>query len=332
MDDIQRALEAYNSPNRHNFKLDDKSVSNLVAVKYYLSEALCSTTGNEKADILMTMANVDSFQGNIDKAIDGYSQALLVACDQQKVTLHSYLAVWYHYQGNPQRVTKHIEQLSHLNLLSAKTITSIIDILENNLNNPICYQHSGSLLGSEAAARHAIVTLGYKLNNNGSIAKPLTLRLEQTLKLAELSPDSVIVVTGGVKTAGTTEAEQMKKWLVERGIDSNRIIKEEKAANTIENAQHTLVILQRNQIQHATLVSASIHVHRSQILFETIQQSQKRAVNNRQDSHITFDHLAVNDGLSPCDFPTRQTRINCYIDALRGYGLAAFECGEYRQI
>lgn len=332
MDDIQLALEAYNSPNRHNFTLDGKSVSNLDAVKYYLSKALYSTAGNEKADIFITMANMDSFQGNIGKAIHSYNQSLLAASSQQKITLHSYLAVWHHYQDNPQRVAEHIEQLSHLCPLSAKTIASIITILGNNLNYPICYQHRGSILGSEAAARHAIVTLGYKLNNDGSIAKPLTLRLEQTLKLAKLSPDSVIVVTGGVKTAGTTEAEQMKKWLIERGIASSRIIKEEVAANTLENAKYSLMILQSHHVQTATLVSASIHVHRSQILFETIQQNQKQAVDEWRDSHIAFDHLAVDDGLSPSHFPTGQTRINCYIDALRGYGLAAFDCAGYQQI
>ncbi|MGR5063977.1 YdcF family protein [Photobacterium sp. DNB22_13_2] len=332
MDNIQRALDAYNSPSRHNFNLGGKAVSNLEAVQHYLSKALCLAKDTGKADILMTLANMNSFQGNIDHAINCYSQALLAASYQQSVMLHGYLAVWHHYQKKLLHVAEHIEQLAHIDNQCAQAVSDVITIIESNLRQPICYRHQPIDSVHVPTPRHAIVTLGYKLNNDGSIANPLIQRLEHTLKLATQSPDSLVIVTGGVETAGITEAEQMKAWLVENGINGSRVIKEDKAANTIENAQHSLEILQRHQIQHTTLVSASIHVHRSQILFETIQHSQKRVEEQRQGSHTAFDHLAVTDGLSPTDFPTGQTRINCYIDALRGYGLAAFVCGEYRQI
>ncbi|MCQ1059761.1 ElyC/SanA/YdcF family protein [Photobacterium sp. DNB23_23_1] len=332
MDDIQRALDAYNSPRRHNFNLNGKAVSNLEAVQHFLSQALCLAKDTGKADILMTMANINSFQGNIDQAIHSYNQALLSANHHQQIKLNSYLAVWHHFLGKPQLVTAHIEQISHLDPKSAKAITGVITIIENNLDTPILYHHTGSLPISNCSSRHAIVTLGYKLNSDGSIAKPLVLRLKHTLKLATQSPNSLIIVTGGVETAGITEADQMQTWLVEKGVSISRIIKEEKAANTIDNAQLSLEILQRRQIQHATLVSASIHVHRSQILFETIQDSQQQNGYKMPDSHIAFNHLAVDDELSPGRFPSGQTRINCYIDALRGYGLAAFSCGDLRQI
>ncbi|TDR78814.1 DUF218 domain-containing protein [Photobacterium lutimaris] len=332
MDDIKLALDAYNSHHRHNFSLNGKTVSNLDAVKHYLSNALRSATYDNKTDILMTMANVTSFQGDIDKAIDGYNQALVSASLQQQITLHSYLTLWHHHQGNQQHVAKHIDQLSHLTPLRAQALADVIAIIERNLNTPICYRQRPINFEPAKNTQHAIVALGYKLNSDGSIAKPLALRLEQTLKLATQSPNSLIIVTGGVETAGITEADQMKTWLVDNGVMANRMIKEDMAANTIENAQHSLAILQRNQIQHTTLVSASIHVHRSQILFETIQHSQKKTEREIQRSHIAFDHLAVNDGLSPECYPTGQTRINCYIDALRGYGLPAFQYESVSQV
>ncbi|MBC7006634.1 YdcF family protein, partial [Photobacterium sp. BZF1] len=193
----------------------------------------------------------------------------------------------------------------------------------------------GSNSAQQPDAKHAIVTLGYKLNVDGSIAPPLELRLEKTIEIATLNPDSIIIVTGGVETAGITEAEQMERWLLKRGINGRRIIKEDKAINTIENAKRSLGILQAQEIRKATLVSASIHVHRSQVLFETMQfQNKSNYHNNSNNSFevISFDHIAVKDGLSPENFPTGQTRINCYIDAIRGYGLPAFMCGKHIQM
>ena len=336
MDYIKLALEAYNSPHRHNFNLDDQSVSNLDAVLHYLKNALGTAAADETVNILMTMANMHSFQGKIDEAITGYEQALLTANQWQQIALHAYLAIWHHYQDNLKLVTRqlgYLEQLSHLKNQCARDIQGVIKIIENALDKPICYRRPTSL--NNLVSPHAIVTLGYKLNSDGSIASPLQLRLEKTLELATQNPGSMIVVTGGLETAGVTEAEQMQRWLVAKGINSRRIIKEDKATNTIENAQNSLAHLQAKGIKSATLVSASIHVHRSQILFDTVQHKslQLKPNSDRHSSKtISFDHIAVHDGLSQESCPYGHTRINCYIDALRGYGMAAFKCGGYRQV
>lgn len=352
MDYIKLALEAYNSPHRHNFILNGQSVSNLDAVLHYLTYALDLADSDETADILMTMANMHSFQGKIDEAITGYNRALLKANQWQQTTIHTYLAIWHHYQGNLKSMTKHLgylEELYHLDQIShleqvtrlkkqydkhcGQTIGGVIEIIENVLAKPICYRCPAS--STDTNSPHAIVTLGYKLKSDGSIALPLKLRLEKTLELATQNPESLIVVTGGLETVGVTEAEQMQRWLEVSGVDNRRIIKEDKATNTIENAQNSLALLQAKGIKAATLVSASIHVHRSQVLFETVQhKSQQLKLNSNSNSlnTISFDHIAVQDRLSQESFPYGQTRINCYIDALRGYGMSAFKCGGYRQV
>ena len=332
MDDIKQALEAYNSPLRHNFNLDGQTVSNLDAVLHYLTNALSSATADETVNILMTMANMVSFQGKIDEAINGYEQALQTANQWQQISLHTYLAIWRHYQADSERVNSHIDALSQLSPSAAKTVSAVITIIESNLKTPITYDQNGSNSAQQRDAKHAIVTLGYKLNGDGSIAPPLELRLEKTLEIATLNPDSIIIVTGGVETAGITEAEQMERWLLKRGINGRRIIKEDEAINTIENAQRSLGILQAQEIRKTTLVSASIHVHRSQILFETVLYRSRQSSHSNSVTTMTFDHIAVEDGLSPDAIPTGQTRINCYIDALRGAGLKAFQCGHFTQI
>ncbi|MGF1682215.1 YdcF family protein [Photobacterium minamisatsumaniensis] len=321
---IKQAFNAYNSPSRNNFQLHGEQVSNLYAVNYYLTQALLQAPKEQHTDIAITMANIETFRGQLEQAIDYYEQALLTANTQQRDIIHCYLATWYHFFDQQARSDGYLKKLTFQcttkNADVAIGATNTLAIIERKLSQSIQYQHE-----IETAAPHAIVTLGYKLNGDGTIAKPLALRLEATRSLALLSPNSLIIVTGGVKTAGKTEAEQMEQWLINHGIAGERIIKEDQAANTIENAHYSLNLLHKHQIKHATLISASIHVHRSQILFEVIQSQHK-------DSNIAFNHLAVSDGLSPSSFPTGQIRINCYIDALRGYGLPAFRCGSLVQV
>ncbi|PSW20606.1 hypothetical protein C9I98_07070 [Photobacterium sanctipauli] len=328
---IKQALAAYNSPNRHNYELDGKLVSNLDGVQYHLSKALPLATGYEQSDILTTMANIESYRGNVSLALNQYQQALTTANRTQQTKLHSYLAIWQHAQGNQLTVSSHLKSLNAIAPESKQAISDVISVIKNSLASPISYhppkkyQAQAPHTSTTAQPKHAIVTLGYKLNANGAIAEPLLLRLQATLAVAALHPRSQIIVTGGVKTAGTTEAEQMKHWLVSQGVNTNRIVMEDQAANTIENAKNSLAILHHHHIQAATIVSASIHVHRSQILFDVIQQ--------KHHSHrVTFNHMAVKDGLSETPYPSGQTRLNCYIDALRGYGMPAFDCGGVVQV
>ncbi len=117
----------------------------------------------------------------------------------------------------------------------------------------------------------------------------------------------------------------MKTWLVDQGISADRVIEEDQATNTIDNALFSLALLAQHQIHRATLISASIHVHRSQVLFDTLQWRENNTT-------IHFTHCAVEDGLSPSSRPVGKVKRDCYIDALRCFGLPAFNCSPLIQL
>ena len=73
-----------------------------------------------------------------------------------------------------------------------------------------------------------IVTLGFALNEDGSMKPELVNRLKVALASAEKYPNAYVAVTGGGTASYTddTEAEVMAQWLMEQGIDTDRIIVE----------------------------------------------------------------------------------------------------------
>lgn len=320
---LQQALDAYNSTNRSRYPLNGCFVTNLEAVKYYLTEATAEFPSHFGLPI--TVANMQTFQGEIVKALDGFHHCLGTArTETEKCQVLTYLIVWYQYAGNNQQVRHYLNRLHQLNHQYAATVKSLLTTLLTILAQPICYLPP-AIGANRLHEPHAIITLGYVLNDDGSMAPPLLQRLELTLQLSKTFPESLIIVTGGLAKQGKTESQQMKYWLIERGIAPNKIIEENQATSTIDNAKLSLDLLRQQRIQIATLVSASIHVHRSQILFETLQQ--------RADTPpILFNHCAVDDSLSADSFPAEQTTKNCYIDALRGFGLPAFNCEPFVQI
>ena len=86
-----------------------------------------------------------------------------------------------------------------------------------------------------------IAVMGYQLNSDGSMRDELYERLHVTLASAEKYPNAYILCTGGgtaSKKEKVTEAGQMAKWLIKKGISEDRIIVEDNALSTIENGKY----------------------------------------------------------------------------------------------
>ena len=119
-----------------------------------------------------------------------------------------------------------------------------------------------------------IVVLGYALKSNGSMRDELISRLEVALTSAEKYPNAYIVCTGGGTASGNrkkTEAGQMAAWLIEQGIDEDRVIIENKSYSTEQNAQLTCEILRTEypQVKHLAIVSSDYHIARGCVFFYT---------------------------------------------------------------
>jgi hypothetical protein len=116
-----------------------------------------------------------------------------------------------------------------------------------------------------------IVVMGYCLNRDGSMKRELLGRLRVALESAKKYPNAYILCTGGPTAANrkTTEADQMRQWLAEQGIEWERIIVEKRSLSTTENAMYSLPVLQKlyPSIQKLAVVTSDYHVRRSCLMF-----------------------------------------------------------------
>lgn len=113
-----------------------------------------------------------------------------------------------------------------------------------------------------------IVVLGAQMKKNGPSAA-LKLRLDKALEYLKENPDTICVVSGG-KGANEhiSEAEGMYMYLVEKGIEPERIIKEDESENTSENIAFSRKLIPE-EIDRVGIVTSNFHVYRGTHLAES---------------------------------------------------------------
>lgn len=109
-----------------------------------------------------------------------------------------------------------------------------------------------------------LIVLGHKLHNDLP-NEVLKYRLRGALKYADNNMNTKIVLSGG-KTKGNTisEASVMKEYLIKNGIDSRRIILEDKSTDTVENISNCKTYIDINS--KVVLLSSNYHIVRSKMI------------------------------------------------------------------
>ena len=127
-----------------------------------------------------------------------------------------------------------------------------------------------------------MIVLGFQLNPDGSMKDELIERLTVAKASAEKYPNSLLVCTGGGTAAenpDATEAGKMAKWLIENGVDPQRVIVEDQSLTTAQNAIYTYRILteQYPQVKQLAIISSDYHIATGTLLFgaETTLQAEK---------------------------------------------------------
>lgn len=95
-------------------------------------------------------------------------------------------------------------------------------------------------------------------------------RLDAALEYLEGREDVKIIVSGGQgKDEPTTEARAMRDYLVEHGIDAERILMEDRSHNTYENMAYSFALMEEAGIDPAApyiIVSNGFHLSRAVML------------------------------------------------------------------
>jgi uncharacterized SAM-binding protein YcdF (DUF218 family) len=111
-----------------------------------------------------------------------------------------------------------------------------------------------------------IVVLGCRLRGE-TPSEFLTERTEKAAELYKKGFGNYIIVSGG-KGSGEdiSEAEGMKRILLSKGIEEDKIIMEDKSTNTSENIKFTSKIMKEKDLNTAVVVSNDFHLRRAWLL------------------------------------------------------------------
>jgi len=119
--------------------------------------------------------------------------------------------------------------------------------------------------------RLCLVVLGYALESNGGMAEELVQRCTVALAGAEKYPNAYVLVTGGPTAfmSGNTEAGCMAAWLAAHGVAKERLIIEDQALTTAQNAFYGAKLLSRfPQVDSLAIITSDYHIAVGSLMFE----------------------------------------------------------------
>lgn len=218
-----------------------------------------SSLDPNRLSLRFAIASTQVIQRKIPEALKTYND--IIDMDSQNFEARILHAGYVRAMGDIKTYNEDIKELKKLNL--EKTNLYVKKFENIDVVNKMKLQ-------TEAKNENAdfIVTLGYVLNDNGTMSDVLIGRLEQTYKAAKLNENAKIIVTGGVQKTGITESYIMKKWLVDRGIEADRIIIEDKARDTVENSLYSVDILKKYNAKKVILITSASHIRRGTALLQ----------------------------------------------------------------
>lgn len=115
-----------------------------------------------------------------------------------------------------------------------------------------------------------IIVLGCRLY--GKEPSPfLKRRLDEGIRLYNEGYGKYIIVSGGKGNGETvSEAEAMKNYLIANGVDSERIITEDKSVSTFTNLKYSKVKMDEHGFKFAIVVSNKYHLKRTSLMAKSL--------------------------------------------------------------
>lgn len=114
-----------------------------------------------------------------------------------------------------------------------------------------------------------VILLGAGLQGD-KISETFKNRIDKCEAYLEANPKAKVVVSGGRGVGETiTEAEGMRRYLIQQGIEPNRILAEDKATSTYENLLFSKDILDKvaGHRRHTVLIATNdFHLFRAKML------------------------------------------------------------------
>lgn len=136
----------------------------------------------------------------------------------------------------------------------------------------LCWSLVYARIARRASSPAAIVTLGSGLRRDGSVPPLLGQRVSLGVRMLQLSPDAVLVLSGGRgDDEPRSEAAAMSEFAADLGVPRERMLVEETSRTTQQNLLFTRGLLAENDINGPVLaVTSDYHAFRAATLLRTL--------------------------------------------------------------
>lgn len=141
-----------------------------------------------------------------------------------------------------------------------------------------------------------IIVLGAQVRGE-RVTKSLAKRLDAAYEYLIRNKDTLVICTGGQGSGeDITEALAMKRYLVDKGIDENRIIMEDKSTSTYENLKFAMEIIGDKEARIA-IVTNNFHVYRAVHLGKYVGFTDVQGIAGKSDNRLLLNYM-VREGLA----------------------------------
>jgi uncharacterized SAM-binding protein YcdF (DUF218 family) len=114
-----------------------------------------------------------------------------------------------------------------------------------------------------------VIVLGAAIKGT-TVLPILKIRLEKSLEYLKNNPSALIIVSGGqLSGEDISEAEAMKQYLISNGVSADRIFKEDRSKNTLQNIKFSKVISDdyfNSENYTAACITSDFHSYRAGVL------------------------------------------------------------------
>lgn len=174
------------------------------------------------------------------------------------------LLVYWGYHG-PKDKGLHFG-VRHSKLKSAAIAAAVLALLSFAAVEALII--NGALKEDDAEADYVII-LGASLHN-GKMSKNTVSRLNEAMKYIKENPEVKIIVTGGTASGEPmSEAAAMSGFLLEQGVDKERIIVEDRSTSTYENFKYSKKILRQTDKRSnisLMIITNEFHQYRARLI------------------------------------------------------------------
>ena len=108
------------------------------------------------------------------------------------------------------------------------------------------------------------IVLGAKVNPNGSFSTVLGHRVDKALELYNNGTVQYIIPCGAQGTdEPKSEADAMADYLIAQGVPEDKVLREDKSLDTVQNIENAMAIMADRNLTTATIVTNEYHLTRA---------------------------------------------------------------------